>query len=82
LQCVDVPGAACERARTVALRDGVFLEEDQRVQRVTVRETDYTTCNQNDRPLFDVEVYLEGSQRPVTVTLGETATKATVVCTY
>lgn len=82
LECIDVPNVACERARAVALRDGLFLEDDDLVRRVVVRPTESTICSQADRPLFDVEVYIEGSPRPVVVTLGETPTQATVVCTY
>jgi len=82
LACEGVAGADCRTAHELAVREGLFLDDDAEIVSAVVRPTEFVACGQDDVPLFDVAFRLRGRSEPLVITVGEARDGQWTVCTY
>lgn len=82
LSCDGVPTADCRTAHELAVREGLFLDDDAEIVSAVVRPTEFVVCNQDDAPLFDVAFTLRSQIEPLVITVGESRDGRPTVGTY
>lgn len=82
LSCDGVPTADCRTAHELAVRKGLFLDDDAAIVKAVVRPTKFAVYNQDDAPLFDVAFTLRSQTEPLVITVGESRDGRPTVCTY
>ena len=76
-----MPPATCQSAVRAA-ESGLFLQPGDVVERRVVRRTEVLSCLEEGTPVVDVDFYVRGIPRPVTITVAKAAGGELVACTY
>lgn len=82
LACEGVSGADCRTAHELAVREGLFLDDEAQIVSAVVRPTKFVACGQDDVPLFDVAFSLRGRSEPLVITVAGARDGQWTVCTY